>query len=212
MPQDTSIEREILEAIVQEAKKKRPKINRNYLTRDAEEMRSEIRKHAKKADDDATAYTSHPKGQWKADYGKGGERYKTKPSKWTLKLRKMEKRTDEGRAIRSLGMLDEYDTTSLDLLAEAIVEQQEMMTMCEALGPGIMKSLRKKAELTNSPLGALTTVYRKGLAAWKTGHRPGASQHQWAMGRVNSFLGGGKARKVDAAQWERVKKFRKGKS
>jgi hypothetical protein len=83
------------------------------------------------------------------------------------------------------------------------------MTLNEALGKSVMKSLRKKAVLTNSPLGALTTVYRKGLAAWKTGHRPGVTQHQWAMGRVNSFLGGGKARKVDAAQWERVRQYRK---
>jgi hypothetical protein len=35
------------------------------------------------------------------------------------------------------------------------------------------------------------------------------TSHQWAMARVNSFLKGGKARQVDAAQWERVKKHRK---
>ena len=37
------------------------------------------------------------------------------------------------------------------------------------------------------PLGILRKVYNRGLAAYKTGHRPGASQHQWAMARVNSF-------------------------
>ena len=26
------------------------------------------------------------------------------------------------------------------------------------------------------------------MAAWKGGHRPGASQHQWAYARVNSFV------------------------
>ena len=31
------------------------------------------------------------------------------------------------------------------------------------------------------------------MAAWKTGHRPGASQQQWAFARVNSMLTGGKA-------------------
>ena len=179
-----------------EAKKKK-KINPDYLTRDAKKMRREIEKHAHKSDDDPSAYTSHPKGQWKADYNKKGEKYKTKPSKWTLKLRRQagQDEGDEGRAIRSLGILQE----ALD----------EQVSLNEALGASVMKSLRKKAALTNSPLGALTTVYRKGLAAWKTGHRPGVSQHQWAMGRVNSFLGGGKARKVDAAQWERVRKYRK---
>lgn len=174
--------------------KKGKHINPNYLTRDAKTMKSEIEKQAHKDDDDPTAYKSHPKGQWKADYDKSGKKYKTKPSKWTLKLRRAAGE-DEGHAIRSLGMLQ-----------EAVLEQE---TLNEALGKGIMKSLKKKASLTNAPLGALTTVYRKGLAAWKTGHRPGVSQHQWAMGRVNSFLGGGKARKVDSAQWERVVQYRK---
>ena len=31
------------------------------------------------------------------------------------------------------------------------------------------------------------------MAAWKGGHRPGASQQQWAFARVNSMLTGGKA-------------------
>lgn len=197
----------LLEAVailLQEKKKK--KINPDYLTKDAKKMRREIEKHAHKGDDDPSAYTSHPKGQWKADYDKKGKKYKTKPSKWTLILRdKAKKKSSEGRAIRALGMLDEGTST----LIEATVEHERMVSLSEALGSRVMKSLKKKAELTNSPLGALTTVYRKGLAAWKTGHRPGVSQHQWAMGRVNSFLGGGKARKVDAAQWERVKAHRK---
>ena len=59
------------------------KINRAYLTRDAAAMRSEIKKHAKKSDDDPSAYTSHPQGGWKADYSKSGKRYKTTPSKYT---------------------------------------------------------------------------------------------------------------------------------
>ena len=31
-------------------------------------------------------------------------------------------------------------------------------------------------------------VYDKGLAAWRTGHRPGVQQHQWAAGHVYSFV------------------------
>ena len=45
--------------------------------------------------------------------------------------------------------------------------------------------------------GQLGRVYKRGLAAYKTGHRPGTTQHQWAMARVNSVLTGGKAAKVD---------------
>lgn len=69
-------------------------------------------------------------------------------------------------------------------------------------------TLKEKAKKANMPKGALTAVYRKGLAAWLTGHRQGVAQHQWAMGRVNSFIRGGKTRQVDKAEWEMVKKFR----
>jgi hypothetical protein len=48
-------------------------------------------------------------------------------------------------------------------------------------------TLKNKAEKSGMPLGILRKVYNRGLAAYKTGHRPGASQHQWAMARVNSF-------------------------
>ena len=70
------------------------------------------------------------------------------------------------------------------------------------------ETLRKKAKEANMPLGALTSVYRKGLAAWLTGHRQGVPQHQWAMGRVNSFIRGGKTRSVDKAEWKKVQKHR----
>lgn len=64
------------------------KINPAYLTKDAPKMRSEIKKNAKKDDDDPTAYVSDPKGGWKADYSKSGKRYKTKPSKYTVAYNK----------------------------------------------------------------------------------------------------------------------------
>ena len=38
----------------------------------------------------------------------------------------------------------------------------------------------------------LSKVYARGLAAWATGHRPGASQHAWALARVYSFATRGK--------------------
>jgi len=77
------------------------------------------------------------------------------------------------------------------------------------LSDKIRSTLKKKAKDSNMPLGALTAVYKKGLAAWLTGHRQGIPQHQWAMGRVNSFIRGGKTRKVDKAEWKRVQNFRK---
>jgi len=182
-PMSPGIPAEMTQDILLPESKK--KINPGYLTKDAGEMRDEIRKQAKKRDDDPTAYTSHPKGGWKADYDEKGQRYKTKPSPSTLAFHKR------------FGENDDIE----------LVKDEEVLL--EGLGPSIRKALKNKAKLANAPLGVLTTVYRKGLAAWKTGHKPGSSQHQWAMGRVNSFLTGGKARQVDAAQWEQVKKFRK---
>ena len=53
-------------------------------------------------------------------------------------------------------------------------------------------ALKKKAEKSGMPFGILKKVYNRGLAAWRTGHRPGASQHAWCMARVNAFATKGK--------------------
>ena len=57
--------------------------------------------------------------------------------------------------------------------------------------------------------GQLRQVYNKGLAAYKTGHRPGTTPNQWAMARVNSVLTGGKAKAVDAHIFGKGKKPKK---
>lgn len=53
-------------------------------------------------------------------------------------------------------------------------------------------SLRKKSEQTGIPYDILDKVMRRGMAAWRTGHRPGVSQVAWGLARVNSFAVGGK--------------------
>jgi shikimate kinase len=50
------------------------------------------------------------------------------------------------------------------------------------------KALKKKAEKSGMPLGILRKVYNRGIAAWRTGHRPGTTPQQWGMARVNSFV------------------------
>ena len=49
-------------------------------------------------------------------------------------------------------------------------------------------AVKNKAEKTGMPYGVLKKVYDRGMAAWKGGHRPGATQVQWALARVNSFV------------------------
>jgi hypothetical protein len=52
----------------------------------------------------------------------------------------------------------------------------------------IEKGLEKKSEETGVPISLLRIVMRRGMAAWKSGHRPGAGQEQWGYARLNSFL------------------------
>ena len=49
-------------------------------------------------------------------------------------------------------------------------------------------SLAAKARATGVPLRYIREVYNRGLAAWRTGHRPGATEQQWGYARVHSFL------------------------
>lgn len=61
------------------------------------------------------------------------------------------------------------------------------------------KTLPEIAKVTKVPLKTLKTVYNRGMAAWRTGHRPGASAHAWGMARVHSFVTKGKTyRTADA--------------
>ena len=57
--------------------------------------------------------------------------------------------------------------------------------------PGVTK-LKDISKVTDIPLKTLQTVYNRGLAAWRTGHRPGASPQAWAYARVHSFVVKGK--------------------
>ena len=58
-------------------------------------------------------------------------------------------------------------------------------------GEGI-EGLKKKSEKSGISYSILKKVYDRGMAAYKTGHRPGASAQQWAFARVNSFITKGK--------------------
>ena len=97
--------------------------------------------------------------------------------------------------------LDEINESWNDLFEGILIEGK--------LSKQTRDKLKDKAKKANMPLGALTSVYRKGLGAWLTGHKQGMPQHAWAMARVNSFIRGGKTRKVDKKEWEKVQKHRK---
>jgi len=54
------------------------------------------------------------------------------------------------------------------------------------------KGLAAKAEKSGVSLSILRKVYRRGVAAWNSGHRPGTTPQQWGMARVNSYITKGK--------------------
>jgi hypothetical protein len=177
---------EVLEEIAEEEKKK-SKVNPAYLKGSPEKRKreKEITARAKKDTDDPSAYRPFATDK----DPKTGKPIKTKPSKWNKKVKDM---FGEGT--------EELDLESLrEFITETILQEK---------GDKVTKALKNKAEKTGAPVSALRAIYNKGLAAWRTGHRPGASQHAWAMARVNSVLAGGPARKVDATQWKQIKKSR----
>jgi hypothetical protein len=64
---------------------------------------------------------------------------------------------------------------------------QFLNTICETADAG----LAAKASKSGISIGTLRKVYRRGVAAWNSGHRPGTTPQQWGMARVNSYIGKG---------------------
>ncbi len=91
-------------------------------------------------------------------------------------------------------------------IIEDLEESDELYDLIEEKKSGVTESLRKKSKASGIPMGILRKVFAKGMQAWNAGHRPGVAQHQWGMGRVNSFItGAGGARKADADLWAKAK-------
>lgn len=49
-------------------------------------------------------------------------------------------------------------------------------------------SFADKSKKSGISVGTLKKVYNRGVAAWKTGHRPGTTPQQWGHARVNAFI------------------------
>ena len=75
-------------------------------------------------------------------------------------------------------MKSKYSKTTRQLLDE--IRQNQIDETITAV--------KNKAKKTGMPYSILKKVYDRGMAAWKGGHRPGATQVQWALARVNSFV------------------------
>ena len=119
---------------------------------------AQFNKQAKMDDDDPNAYKPAP----------GDARAKTKVSKHTKAYHK------------KFGKKE-----GLDQGTDELVKAYKKLTPLEEKQ---LAALKKKAKETGMPYGILKKVFDRGMAAWKTGHRPGATPHQWAYARVNSFV------------------------
>ena len=177
------------------------KNNPGYYRGLGRKTRSEREQHFKRQSkmhwDDPGAYEPAP-----------GDSRPTKTSKWTkIANKRFPMKKNEGIDFSNIDI--ELMVAEALVHADAALLEHEELNEAKKKKSGTATALKNKAKSANAPLGALRAIYNKGLAAWRTGHRPGASQHAWAMARVNSVLAGGPARKVDAAQWKRIQKFRK---
>ena len=125
------------------------------------------------------------KQDWDADYDDGGDRINTK----------------QGAATKA------FKKRFGEIIQQKVVEYMDAIALDEDASE---EGLENKAEKSEIPLGILRQVYNKGQAAWNTGHRPGVSQDQWAMGRVNSFITGvGGARAADSKLWKQAQAAKK---
>ena len=97
---------------------------------------------------------------------------------------KMYRSAKEAEALEKQRAVIESEITDqrIDEL-EQLIEQVEFVS--EKSNPE--KSLKDKAEKSGMPYGILKKVFDRGVAAWRTGHRPGTTPVQWGLARVNSF-------------------------
>jgi len=108
--------------------------------------------------------------------------------------KKKDKETMKDRLLRRFKIKETIDRTVPDLERpkDDIKEKTKMMkSMALKANVNIdeaIKGLQNKAKKTGMPYSILKQVYNRGMAAWKGGHRPGATQQQWAFARVNSFV------------------------
>jgi nicotinic acid mononucleotide adenylyltransferase len=161
-----------------------PKKYYKGLSKDDKEARAkQFAKGADKPDDSPSSYKPAP----------GDDEAETKPSKHTLKYKKMFGEQDAVKAAKEkIKREKEADKVKHDAMLDRARTQdtQAKNTQSEEyeLSEDATNALKKKSEKSDIPLGILRQVYNRGMAAWKTGHRPGATQQQWGFARVNSFV------------------------
>jgi len=92
--------------------------------------------------------------------------------------------------------VSETNESELFELIEEVLQDDDLH---EELSKKTKATLRKKAKERGFTPSSVEAEYKKGLAAWaSSGSRPGMTQHQWAMARVNAA--------TPSKKWATVKK------
>ena len=153
-----------------------------------EDKEDQIKKQAEMDDDDPDAYKEMPGDE------EAREKGEVKKSKHTKDYHKLYgDDADEALSdyeIKKKGykkLYKNYPYKKKDKKKE-LVKEEKAEGDRSALDSKVETALATKSEETGVPVALLRIVYRRGMAAWKSGHRPGATQEQWAYARVNSFL------------------------
>ena len=212
-----------------------PKLSKGYgaglgdSTKD--KRRAQFNKQAKMDDDDPAAYKpapgdargkTKPSKYTKAYHQKYGKKEDTDTKGWgTDELANSYKKATPGQSVEE--KLDPKKDDAGDYIKDFMKsdapqfkgkskEKIRQMAVAaylddkDALTEKTIKGLEKKADESGVAYDILKKVYDRGMAAWRTGHRPGTTPQQWAFARVNSFLTGGTTQKTtDADLWKKHK-------
>ena len=100
----------------------------------------------------------------------------------------------------------DYHQIHVDAVKNHMKGVNEVFEEFMSLEESQIEALKNKAEKSGVSYSILKKVYDRGIAAWRTGHRPGTTPQQWALARVNSFLTGGTTQKTtDKDLWAKAK-------
>jgi len=136
-----------------------------------------FKKHGKKADNDPSAYKPAP----------GDANAETKPSKYTKIVNKM---VGENKAQDLAKMRIDREKKADAKRHDRMMDRARMKdTQAKNKDTSVKEnSFADKSKASGVSVGTLKKVYNRGVAAWKTGHRPGTTPSQWGHARVNAFI------------------------
>lgn len=126
----------------------------------------------------------------------------TQPSTHTRRYHKMFKKEGSVNIDRRFKMYREkINPYSVDVAEQFVDDAFALMESVDQLYENKQAILNKSDE-TGISYDILKQVFDRGMAAWKSGHRPGTTPTQWGLARINSFATGGETqRTTDSDLW-----------